>query len=61
VPPALQGLQVFHFSPWNSDQAEASVIEFLKGQKLKQENLQSLAAFILAGLGIFLLASLAEK
>ena len=61
LPPALQRLPVFHFSPWNSGQAEAQVIEFLKGQKLKQENLQSMAAFILAGLGIFLLASLAEK
>jgi hypothetical protein len=61
VPPALQRLQVFQFSPWNSGQAEAQVIEFLKGQKLKQENFQSLAAFILAGLGIFLMASLAEK
>ena len=61
VPPALHALPVFRFSPWSSGEAEARIIEFLKGQKIKQENLQSMAAFILAGLGIFLLASLAEK
>jgi hypothetical protein len=61
VPPALYGRPVFYFSPWNSGQAEAQVIEFLKQQKLKQDTLQSMAAFILAGLGIFLFASLAEK
>jgi hypothetical protein len=61
VPPALGDLPIFYFSPWNSAQAEVQVIEFLKAQKVSKENLQSMAAFILAGLGVFLLAGLSEK
>jgi len=61
VPPALRRLPIFYFSPWNSAQAESEVIEFLKKQKVSKENLQSMAAFILAGLGVFLLAALSEK
>jgi hypothetical protein len=61
VPAAFEKLPVFQFSPWNSGQTEADVIEFLKKQKLNKENLKSMAAFIMAGLGVFLLASLAEK
>jgi|ERR1700722_1664871 len=61
VPHALQNLPVFFFSPWNSGQAEAQVIEFLRKQKMSREDLQSMAAFILAGLGVFLLAALSEK
>jgi nucleoside 2-deoxyribosyltransferase len=61
IPPALERLPIFYFSLWNSAQAEAQVIEFLKMQKVSKENLQSMAAFILAGLGVFLLAALAEK
>ena len=61
VPAALRKLPVFYFSPWNSGQAESKVIEFLRQQKVSKENLQSLAAFILAGLGVFLLVALAEK
>src|ERR1700685_3574253 len=29
IPPALENLPVFRFSPWNSGQTEADVIEFL--------------------------------
>ena len=61
IPAALEKVPVFHFSPWNSAQAEAQVIEFLKKQKLNKDNLQSMAAFIMAGLGVFLLAALSEK
>jgi len=61
VPPALGELAVFRFSPGNSGRAEADVMEFLKKQKLSKENLQSMAAFISAGLGVFLLAALAER
>jgi hypothetical protein len=61
VPSALESLAVFRFSPWNTAQAEAEVMEFLRKQKLSKENLQSMAALISAGLGVFLLAALAEK
>lgn len=61
VPPALEALAVFRFSPGHSGRAEAEVMEFLKEQKLSKENLQSMAAFISAGLGVFLLAALAER
>jgi len=37
------------------------VVEFLKQQKLSKESVQSIGAFVLAGLGVFLLAALAEK
>jgi hypothetical protein len=52
---------VFQFSPWNTGEVETKVVEFLKQQELSKKNVQSLAAFVLAGLGVFLLASLAEK
>ena len=61
VPVALQKLPIFYFSPWNTGEAEAQVIDFLRKQKVSKENLQSMAAFILAGLGVFLLAGLSEK
>jgi nucleoside 2-deoxyribosyltransferase len=61
LPPALAKVPVFQFSTWNVGEVEAKVVEFLKQQKLSKENLQSMAVFILAGLGVFLLASLAEK
>src|SRR5579864_2351680 len=57
VPSALEKLSVFRFSPWNSTQTEVGVIDFLKKQKVSKENLQSMAALILAGLGVFLLAA----
>ena len=57
----LGTMPVFYFSPENSAQAEVQVVEFLKKQKVGKENLQSMAAFILAGLGVFLLAALSEK
>lgn len=61
VPPALKALRMFQFSPWNSGQTEAEIVEFLKQQELGKKNLQSLAVFILAGLGVFLMAALSEK
>jgi hypothetical protein len=61
IPPALDALAVFRFSPGSSGRAEAEVMEFLKKQELSKEDLQSMAAFISAGLGVFLLAALAEK
>jgi hypothetical protein len=61
VPAQLRKLPIFYFSPWNSGPAEAQVIEFLRKQKIGKENVQSMAALILAGLGVFLLAALSEK
>jgi TIR domain-containing protein len=61
LPPALGKLPVFEFSPWNTGEVETRVVEFLKQKKLSKENVQSIAAFVLAGLGVFLLAALAEK
>jgi hypothetical protein len=61
LPAALRKHPVFQFSPWNTGEVETKVVEFLKQQELSKKNVQSLAAFVLAGLGVFLLASLAEK
>lgn len=61
VPKNMEKLSIFRFSPWNSGQAEEAVVDFLRKQKVGKENLQSLAALVLAGLGVFLLASFAEK
>jgi nucleoside 2-deoxyribosyltransferase len=61
LPGALMKHPVFQFSPWNTGEVETKVVEFLKQQELSKKNMQSLAAFVLAGLGVFLLASLAEK
>jgi nucleoside 2-deoxyribosyltransferase len=61
LPAALSDLQVFQFSPWNSGDVEMRVVEFLKQQELSKETVQSMAAFVLAGLGVFLFAALAEK
>jgi TIR domain len=61
LPSSLKKLPVFRFSPWNTGDVEMRVVEFLKQQELSKEIVQSMAAFILAGLGVFLLASLAEK
>jgi|SRR5580700_9721159 hypothetical protein len=61
LPKALGKLPVFRFSPWNTGEVETGVVEFLKEQELSKANVQSMAAFVLAGLGVFLLAALAEK
>jgi len=61
LPPALQTLPLFQFSPSNTGEVETRVVEFLKQQKLSKESVQSIGAFVLAGLGVFLLAALAEK
>ena len=61
LPAALRKLPVFQFSPWNTGEVETQVVEFLKRQKLSKETVQLMAAFVLAGLGVFLLAALAEK
>jgi hypothetical protein len=61
LPAALGTLPVFQFSPWNTGEVETRVVQFLKQQQLSKENVQSMAAFVLAGLGVFLLAALAEK
>jgi hypothetical protein len=61
LPAAFADLPVFQFSPWNSGDVEMRVVEFLKQQELSKETVQSMAAFVLAGLGVFLFAALAEK
>lgn len=61
LPGGLKKHPVFQFSPWNTGEVETKVVEFLKQQELSKETVQSMAAFVLAGLGVFLLAALAEK
>ena len=61
LPAALKKHPVFQFSTWNTGDVETKVVEFLKQQELSKKIVQSLAALILAGLGVFLLAALAEK
>jgi nucleoside 2-deoxyribosyltransferase len=62
VPPAaLKRHPVFQFSALNVGDVETKVVEFLKQQELNKKTVQSLAALVLAGLGVFLLAALAEK
>jgi hypothetical protein len=61
LPAALGKLPIFRFSPWNIGEVETQVVESLKKQELDKETMQSMAAFVLAGLGVFLLAALAEK
>jgi hypothetical protein len=61
LPQIFAKLPAFRFSPWNTGEVETKVVEFLKQQELSQANVQSLAAFVQAGLGVFLLAALAEK
>jgi hypothetical protein len=61
LPASLRKLEVFRFSPWNTGEVETRVVDFLKSQKLRMETVQSMAALVMAGLGVFLLAALAEK
>ncbi|HME37243.1 MAG TPA: toll/interleukin-1 receptor domain-containing protein [Candidatus Sulfotelmatobacter sp.] len=61
LPQALGKLPVFRFSPFNTAEVETKVMQFLKQQELSKKNTQAIAALVLAGLGIFLLAALAEK
>jgi nucleoside 2-deoxyribosyltransferase len=61
LPAALRKHPVFQFSPWNPGDVETKVVEFLRQQELSKKTVQSIAALVLAGLGVFLLASLAEK
>jgi hypothetical protein len=61
LPPSLRRVAVFEFSPWNAGDVEMRVVEFLKQRELGKETVQSMAAFVLAGLGVFLLGALTEK
>lgn len=61
LPQALGKVRVFQFSPWNTGEVEAEVVDFLKHKELSKQNLQSMAAIVMAGLGVFLLSALAEK
>jgi TIR domain len=61
LPAALRRHTVFQFSPWNTGDVETKIVEFLKQREMSKKNVQSIAALVLAGLGVFLLASLAEK
>jgi hypothetical protein len=53
--------RVFEFSPWNTGEVETQVVEFLKSQKLKEENQQAVGALVSIGLGLLLLLALSEK
>jgi len=59
--PPLTELPVFRFTPWNTGQVESQVVDFLKRQKLSQQNQQTIGALVAIGLGLFLWAALAEK
>lgn len=61
LPPALEKHPVFQLNPWNTGEVETNIVEYLKQQELSRERVQSIATIVLAGLGVFLLASLAEK
>jgi hypothetical protein len=61
IPRSLAGVPVFHFSPSTSGQTETEILEFLRKQNLSSDNLRSMAAFLLAGLGVFLLAAMSEE
>jgi TIR domain len=61
LPPSLSKLPVFSFSPWNTGQVEEQVVGFLKRQRVSQQNQQTIGALVAIGLGLFLLAALAEK
>jgi len=61
VPPALKGLRLFQFSPWNTGQVETDVVKFLKEQQLGKEKQQTIGALVAIGLGLFLLAALSNK
>jgi TIR domain len=61
VPPALKGLRLFQFSPWNTGEAEAEVVKFLHDQKYGKEKQQTIGALVAIGLGLFLLAALSNK
>jgi hypothetical protein len=53
--------RVFEFSPWNTGEVETQVVDFLKSQRLKEENQQAVGALVAIGLGLLLLLALAEK
>lgn len=61
LPTALEKHPVFHLTTWNTGEVETKIVEYLKQQKLSKERVQSIATIVLAGLGVFLLAALAEK
>ena len=61
LPPALENHPVFQLTPWNTGEIETRIVEYLKRQRLSKEKVQSVATIVLAGLGVFLLAALAEK
>lgn len=54
--------RVFAFSPWHNPGAvEADVVDFLKQQSLSKENRQAVGALVALGVGLLLLASLAQE
>jgi hypothetical protein len=61
IPPALRGLRLFQFSPWNTGEVEAEVVKFLHEQKYGKEKQQAIGALVAIGLGLFLLAALSKK
>lgn len=61
LPAVLEKHPVFLLTPWNTGEVETKVVDYLNQQQLSKDRVQSIATVILAGLGVFLLASLAEK
>lgn len=53
--------RTFKFSPWNTGEVEAQVVEFFKTQKISKDNQQAVGALVAIGLGLFLLVALAKK
>jgi hypothetical protein len=61
LPPVLQKVRVFQFSPWNTGQVENDVVSFLQEQQLGKTKQQTIGALVAIGLGLFLLAALSSK
>jgi hypothetical protein len=61
VPPAMQGLPILRFSPWNTGEIEAKVIDLLQQRKFDKEKQQTIAGLVAIGLGLVLIAAVAKK
>lgn len=53
--------RTFAFSPWNTGEVEAEIVDFLKTQRVSNDNQQAVGALVAIGLGLFLLLTLAKK
>jgi hypothetical protein len=61
IPPALEGLQVLEFNPWNTGVIEQQVIDLPQQRKFDKEKQQTIAGLVAIGLGLVLIAAVAKK